>query len=629
MANLTANDIKTINGTPTIIATDDTDTIDVSESTTGVTIQALAGDDEMIIANGNHNIDGGDGNDSVTFYYDYSSTELPFNPFQLSAYSNSNGTISFQTKLGQYRFTNIETIFYHKISVGGGVAFPEQVEISIEYLDAINQQTDQTINGTADNDSLYGGFANDTINGLEGDDTIEGYDGNDTINGGNGNDQLYGGSGNDIIYGGAGNDSINGNVGNDSINAGSGDDLIDGAAGDTIDGGDGNDTVKIYGRPYLVDKYKNENGEISFAPLIGSSKIALKNIENIEFFISAGDWGLYDTFTIAELDALYGINGHDITGTSNNDIINGQSGIELIYGLAGNDWIKGLDHRETIYAGDGDDIIINSNGNDYIDGGDGEDTFHVLIDYDFYPTDLTALNEILNISKLKKGGYLVSTESNHSTLQNIENIGTIDIHTQSNSFTLESLLANKEAPIASINRDNIPLSRYTGTVEFLEFQFIGHQEDDIAIGSTSNDFFNLGEGDDAVDGGIGDDVLDGGAGSNFLTGGEGSDTFFLDGRNSDITWSTITDFNGDEVNIWGWNEGMSKLLSSEDNAGAEGFKGATLHYDLNNDGTIDTSITFGGLALSEIPQSLASVIEETGYLLFAQSVAYSLKAMHH
>jgi Ca2+-binding RTX toxin-like protein len=56
-------------------------------------------------------------------------------------------------------------------------------------------------------------------------------------------------------------------------------------------------------------------------------------------------------------------------------------------------------------------------------------------------------------------------------------------------------------------------------------------------------------------------VLDGGIGSNFLTGGLGADVFFLDGRGGIITWSTITDFmSGDSVNLWGWKEGVSKIL---------------------------------------------------------------------
>ncbi len=139
---------------------------------------------------------------------------------------------------------------------------------------------------------------------------------------------------------------------------------------------------------------------------------------------------------------------------------------------------------------------------------------------------------------------------------------------------------------------------------------VGGQEVDLG----TNDFMNLGAGDDAAQGGAGNDTLDGGLGSNFLTGGTGGDTFFIDGRGAfDIpdgvendaefsTWSTIVDFSaadGDTINLWGWEDGVSQLLltrvAGEGASGATGFEGFTHHYDLNGNGNIDTSITFTGL----------------------------------
>jgi hypothetical protein len=159
---------------------------------------------------------------------------------------------------------------------------------------------------------------------------------------------------------------------------------------------------------------------------------------------------------------------------------------------------------------------------------------------------------------------------------------------------------------------------YKGPVEFLEFQMLGSSEGDIVMGSDGNDFINLLGGDDAADGGAGRDVLDGGVGSNFLTGGSGADIFFLDGRGGSTTWSTITDFQDeDSVNIWGWQQGSSQLILALDNQGAEGFKGATFHYDLNGDRLIDTSITFSNIVLASLPAPTAEEVAGNGYLLFA------------
>ena len=168
--------------------------------------------------------------------------------------------------------------------------------------------------------------------------------------------------------------------------------------------------------------------------------------------------------------------------------------------------------------------------------------------------------------------------------------------------------------------DSGPLAAltYKGPVEFLEFQMLGSSGGDIVTGSDANDFINLLGGDDAADGGAGQDVLDGGVGSNFLTGGSGADTFFLDGRSGSTTWSTITDFRPeDSVNIWGWQQGSSQLILSLEDQGAEGFKGATFHYDLNGDRTIDTSITFSNIVLASLPAPTAEEVAGNGYLLFA------------
>jgi len=71
------------------------------------------------------------------------------------------------------------------------------------------------------------------------------------------------------------------------------------------------------------------------------------------------------------------------------------------------------------------------------------------------------------------------------------------------------------------------------------------------------------------------------------------------------------------VNTWGWQDGTSQLLLSQENQGASGFQGATFHYDLNGDNSIDTSITFSELSLASIQGPSIEEIAGNGYLLFA------------
>jgi len=83
-----------------------------------------------------------------------------------------------------------------------------------------------TISGTRDGDTLYGGTGADTIRGDSGNDAIYGGSGNDTIYGDQHDDKLYGGSGADVIYGGNGADTIVGGFGADELTGGPGNDTF-------------------------------------------------------------------------------------------------------------------------------------------------------------------------------------------------------------------------------------------------------------------------------------------------------------------------------------------------------------------------------------------------------------------
>jgi Ca2+-binding RTX toxin-like protein len=127
---------------------------------------------------------------------------------------------------------------------------------------------------------------------------------------------------------------------------------------------------------------------------------------------------------------------------------------------------------------------------------------------------------------------------------------------------------------------------------------------DVVGGTSRNDFINAMGGDDAVNAGAGDDVIDGGLGSNFLAGGTGRDVFFLDGRaaaQGAVTWSTITDWQaGEQLSVWGWQAGVSTATWFDDD-GVQGFRGVTMHADLDGDGTTDTSVTWAGMTQAQLP----------------------------
>ena len=128
---------------------------------------------------------------------------------------------------------------------------------------------DDTLDGGRNQDTLRGHSGNDKLRGDHGNDLLFGGTGNDTIDGGDGEDTIDGGSGNDGIVGGNGNDQINGMGGNDTILGGDGDDMISGgAAADTLLGQEGDDGISGNGSPDVIDGGEGVNNLSDADPLV-------------------------------------------------------------------------------------------------------------------------------------------------------------------------------------------------------------------------------------------------------------------------------------------------------------------------------------------------------------------------
>jgi RTX calcium-binding nonapeptide repeat (4 copies) len=95
----------------------------------------------------------------------------------------------------------------------------------------LGDDTANTLNGTADQETIFGLGGNDTLSGWGGSDHMLGGNGNDVVNGGSGNDLLEGEAGNDTLVGEGGNDRLLGGDGNDVLLGGNGNDYLDGGAG--------------------------------------------------------------------------------------------------------------------------------------------------------------------------------------------------------------------------------------------------------------------------------------------------------------------------------------------------------------------------------------------------------------
>jgi serralysin len=241
--------------------------------------------------------------------------------------------------------------------------------------------------------------------------------------------------------------------------------------------------------------------------------------------------------------------------------------IENAVGGSGDDFLYGNALENMIQAGAGDDSIEGSYGDDDIDGGKG-------IDYAVYAASISTM---ISAARDANGLVTIRTSFGTDTLSNIESVSFSDA-----TVSIEELLGDYARPVYQTNAGQITANIYAGPVDFLNNQMLG---------TASSDIFN---------------------------GSSGADTFFIDKRSGSNTWSTITDFDPeDSVNILGWQQGTSQLILSLDDQGAEGFKGATFHYDLNDNGMIDTSITFASLSLASMSSLIPGEMADTGYLLFS------------
>lgn len=331
------------------------------------------------------------------------------------------------------------------------------------------------------------------------------------------------------------------------------------------------------------------SGEFRYSSL---TTYAPENIDVVLNSVTAADVSIPLDATSAEFNIVAG---------DDKVTLQGEFGSK-IYTSTGDDEITGSVGNDSIYGQSGNDTLEGGKGNDFLDGGAGTDVA-------VYGLTQSAIE---GAKTLSDGSTEIRTTLGTDILVSIETLQFAD-----GTLSINELVNDNPTPFYDTSNGPVAAGIYDGPVSFLEFQLIVTDSNDVITGSDRNDFINLLGGDDAADGGAGRDVLDGGNGSNFLTGGADADTFFSDGRGGETTWTTITDFtNVDNLNIWGWQDGVSQLIAALEDQGAEGFKGATFHYDLNGDETIDTSVTFANLQLGEIASPTTQEVAGNGYVLF-------------
>ncbi|MCA0920701.1 S8 family serine peptidase, partial [Pseudooceanicola nanhaiensis] len=200
------------------------DLIDGGYGNNADTLVGGAGNDTLIGGASGDSLDGGDGDDVLQVRYIGSSTIVG---------GAGNDTMDLWTNglsvtSGPLRILDVDKGY----SYNGGAfqSLWSEIENIMSWVGSsvtmVGNASDNLLQASIEDDTLFGADGADTLLGMSGHDTIDGGAGDDTIDAGKGHDTVDGGDGADSIVGGTGDDELHG-----------------GANADTIKGGGGNDTV--------------------------------------------------------------------------------------------------------------------------------------------------------------------------------------------------------------------------------------------------------------------------------------------------------------------------------------------------------------------------------------------------
>ncbi|TND00644.1 MAG: outer membrane adhesin-like protein [Rhodocyclaceae bacterium] len=404
--------------------------------------------------------------------------------------------------------------------------------------------------------------ADDYLVGLETDDTLDGGAGKDAIFGMDGNDVLIGGRDGDALFGGSGSNEYR-------IGRSQGLDRIYSAAG-------AEDSI-VFGPGIAFDDLSIQfrqggwNDQEQYSPTtvaigIGNGEGVL--IRDDPDADSLGDLGLFglrqvslDDGTVLTLDELIALADGGVPGGQTGDFwsdneLRGSVASDDIAGGMYNDVIDARDQADEVYGGEGNDIIAGGKGADFLDGGDGSDVYVYnpgdgadVVDntWDFggsanvisfggglSPADVRAYVNGDGELVLRDGkrGDAVTMRGNMTYAQFIDLSGSYQ------AFHLGDLRADFSAQLAGASAE-APFALFADAADYIENGEGVWGGDRALVYAQLGDLFaqslrfDLGAGDDVIDGSVLSDVIEAGDGDNVVHAGAGSDSIYA-GEGNDV-----------------------------------------------------------------------------------------------
>jgi Ca2+-binding RTX toxin-like protein len=526
------------------------------------------GRDTVFGDSGDDVIQGGDGNDLLSGGAGVDVLDGGGNTDRVSEEADTDFTVTGLTiqsaATGNDTPVNVEVLI-----LSGGVG-NNSIDVSAASIAVI-------VAGRAGNDTITGSAFNDSLFGEDGDDVINGGAGSDLLDGGLGNDDLDGGADDDVLTGGLGDDNVDGGAGAlDQLNE-TGD--VNLTLTTTTLTGLGTDSLAnieaafLFGglSPNVINASGFNGGAISFFDgagggdtIIGSpGPDILTSSAAGDDSLDGGD-GADSVFSGSGRDTLLGGGGDDILkgqggsgdvlrggdgndrldgGTGNDPELDGGEGDDLIFGDNGNDVLIGGAGKDTLFGGAGDDqlfgqsggdLLSGQGGTDVIDGGSATDRFTETAD-----TDFTLI-----------GSNLQSAVTGNETLTSIEVVfligGPGNNRIDASGATVSVVALGEDGD------DTIGGGLGNDTLD-------GGIGNDIINGGLGNDVLTGGTGDDGLSGFRGDDFLVGGDGDDLLVGHDGSDTINGDAGQDTLVGGGGTSVDGDGVDTLTGGDGPDQL----------------------------------------------------------------------
>jgi Ca2+-binding RTX toxin-like protein len=558
--------------------------VDGSGSTGILTLIGDAGANVLKSGTGADTISGGAGDDSITYGL-----------LDIADGGTGNDTLVLnQTVATTANLTNTADQV-----TGSGTS------INFENLNGTGSTAALTLTGDANSNILNGGLVNDTLNG------------------GAGNDTLSGGAGDDFVSGGLGVDSIYGGDGNDTLSVRDGEDAV----GEIIDGGAGTNALELGNVDISQDTVIN----IQTLRIMGAgttAKLSATQFAGASSIVASGGTATL----LAQAAGTYDLTTKSVAGNIN------------LTGSTGNDVLVGGTGAQTILAGAGDDTVTYDAADISIDGGTGDDTLilaygvaYNLANATNQVTGATIVTGFEHVVILPPPDLILTGDAGNNTLtggtgnDTLDGLGgddvldgaggadtmrggtgtdyiyydAADLVTDGGTGT-DILMLKAGSPSLTINLSNTA-NQVSGSNVVTGFEYV-HAVDMtngvIATGDANVNIFNMGSGDDTIDGGAGADQLLGNGGNDRIvydpndtvsSGGAGNDTLVV---NQGAALSLDLRNTADQVTGGGTTTGFENvdgsgstaaltLIGDAGNTILRGGLGADVISDAGGDDTID------------------------------------------